>query len=71
VNINKATVSELSKIQLDGKPLGKIKAKAIVSYRNAHKKDGGFQSLDELKKVNGFKKLNDDQLKTIQDQLTV
>lgn len=64
VNINTATAKELAKV--DG--LNKSKAAAIVSYRKKH---GEFKSLDDLKEVKGFKKMNDEELKKIQDQLTI
>src|SRR5690348_6123225 len=63
VDINKATVKELMKV----KGLTASKAKAIVAYRKKH---GDFKSLDELKDVKGFKKMHDDTMKQIQDQLT-
>jgi len=63
VDVNKATAKELSKV----KGLSMGKAKAIVAYRKKH---GDFKSLDELKDVRGFKKMNDETMKQIQDQLT-
>lgn len=63
VDLNKATVKELTKV----KGISPAKAKAIVAYR---KKNGDFKSVDDLKNVKGFKKLNADQMKGIQDQLT-
>ncbi len=63
VDINKATLKELAKV----KGISPAKAKAIIAYR---KKNGDFKTLDDLKNVKGFKKLNDGQLKQIQDQLT-
>jgi competence protein ComEA len=50
------------------KGLSASKARAIISYRKQH---GDFKSLDDLKQVKGFSKLSDDQLKSIQDQLTI
>ncbi|RJQ54878.1 MAG: ComEA family DNA-binding protein [Nitrospiraceae bacterium] len=47
VNINQATVKELS--ALPG--LGKKKAEAIISYRE---QNGKFKSADEVKKVKGI-----------------
>jgi competence protein ComEA len=64
VDINKATVRELMKL----KGLNAAKAKAIVTYRKKH---GDFKSLDDLKEVKGFKKINDKKMQTIEDQLTV
>lgn len=64
VNLNKATTKELMKI--DG--INATKARAIVAYR---KKNGDFQSTDELSKVKGFKKMKKETLGKIQDQLTV
>ena len=63
VDVNKATAKELSKVK--GLTIGK--AKAIVAFRKKH---GDFKSLDELKSVKGFKKMNDDSFKSIEDQLT-
>ncbi len=64
MDINKATAKELMKV----KGLNVAKAKAIVAYRKKH---GDFKSLDELKEVKGFKKMNEESLKEIEDQLTV
>lgn len=64
VDINKATVEELAKI----KGMNHAKAKSIVSYRKKH---GEFKSLDELKEVRGFKKMNEKALKDIQGQMTI
>lgn len=64
VNLNTATAKELAKV----KGLSNVKAKAIVSYRKKH---GDFKSLDDLKQVKGFKKIKPEQLKTIEDQLTL
>jgi competence protein ComEA len=63
-NINTATAKELMKV----KGLNAAKAKAIVTYR---KKNGEFKSLDDLRQVKGFKKVNDKNLQEIQDQLTI
>lgn len=64
ININKAKEKELIKV----KGLNASKAKAIVKYRKKH---GDFKSLDTLVKVKGFSKLKADDLKSIEDQLTV
>ena len=63
VNVNTATAKELMKV----KGLNAAKAKAIVSYRKKH---GDFKSLDDLKMVKGFKKMKDEDMKEVQDQLT-
>ena len=63
VDINKASVKDLTKV----KGISAAQAKAIVAYR---KKNGDFKTLDDLKNVKGFKKMNADQMKDIQDQLT-
>ena len=63
VNINTATAKDLAKV----KGITKAKARAIVAYR---KKNGNFKTLDDLKMVNGFKKMDDQSMKAIQDQLT-
>ena len=64
VDLNKASKKELMAV----KGLNASKAKAIISYRKKH---GDFKSLDDLKEVKGLNKLSDDQLKAIQDQLTI
>lgn len=64
VDLNKATAKDLMKV----KGLTASKAKAIVAYRKKH---GDFKSLDDLKEVKGFKKMKDDTMKQIQDQLTI
>ena len=64
VDLNKASKKELMAV----KGLSASKAKAIVSYRKKH---GDFKSLDDLKSVKGFKKMKEEQLKAIQDQLTI
>jgi len=49
INVNTATIKELS--SLDG--VGKKKAEAIIAYRNDH---GNFSSVDDLRKVEGIGK---------------
>lgn len=56
VNINTATQSELEAV----KGLGPAKAKAIITYREAH---GNFKSLDELDNVKGFGSASVEKLK--------
>lgn len=56
VNINTATQSELEAV----KGLGPAKAKAIITYREAH---GSFKSLDELGNVKGFGSTSVEKLK--------
>jgi len=56
VNINTATQSELEAV----KGLGPAKAKAILTYREAH---GNFKSLDELDNVKGFGSASVEKLK--------
>jgi competence protein ComEA len=63
LDVNKASVKELMKI----KGLTAAKAKAIVSYRKKH---GDFKSIDELREVKAFKKLNEKKMQLIEDQLT-
>jgi competence protein ComEA len=63
VDLNKATVRELMKV----KGLNAARAKAIVTYRKKH---GDFKSVDDLKEVKGFKKLNDKKMQEITDQVT-
>ncbi len=64
VDLNKATVKQLAKV----KGLSMAKARSIVSYRKKH---GDFKSLDDLKMVKGFKKMDEKTMKEIQDQLTI
>lgn len=64
VDLNKATVKELMKV----KGLNASKAKAIVTYRKKH---GDFKSVEDLKEVKGFKKMNEKMMQKIADQLTV
>jgi competence protein ComEA len=64
VNVNKASVKELVKV----KGLNASKARAIVAYR---KKNGDFKSVEDLAKVKGMKKMKAEDLKAIEDQLTV
>ncbi|MGE5320555.1 MAG: ComEA family DNA-binding protein [Hyphomicrobiaceae bacterium] len=56
VNINTATQSQLEAV----KGLGPAKAKAIITYRDAH---GRFKSLDELDNVKGFGSASVEKLK--------
>jgi competence protein ComEA len=58
VNINEATVKELTKLP----GIGKKKAEAIIAYR---KENGKFNSVEELKKIDGigkktFERIKDD-----------
>jgi competence protein ComEA len=62
VNLNKATAKELAKV----KGITMVKARAIVAHRKKH---GDFKSVNELKQVKGFKKMSDDTLKSLEDQL--
>lgn len=64
INLNNATVKDLLKV----KGINRTKAKNIIVYR---KKNGDFKSLEDLKLVKGFKKLSPEQLKRLQDQLSV
>lgn len=64
VNINTATAKELMKV----KGLNGSKAKAIVSFRKKH---GDFKTLDDLKEVKGFKRMDEKTMKEVQDQLTI
>jgi competence protein ComEA len=64
VNINTSSVKSLMKV----KGINASKARAIVAYRKKH---GSFKSLDVLAKVKGFTKMKSDDLKAIQDQLTM
>nr|WP_281349180.1 ComEA family DNA-binding protein [Secundilactobacillus folii] len=61
VNLNTADLNGLQ--QLDG--VGEKKAEKIMAYRQEH---GGFQSVDELKNVNGF---GDKTLERLRPQVSV
>lgn len=61
ININTATLKELQ--QLDG--IGESKAKSIIEYRE---KNGSFNSIDELLKVNG---IGDSLYEDIKGKITV
>lgn len=63
VDLNKASAKELMKV----KGLNSARAKAIVSYRKKH---GDFKSVDDLKMVKGFKKVDEKTMKQLEDQLT-
>ena len=64
VDLNTATAKELTSV----KGISASKARAIISYRKKH---GEFKTTDDLVQVKGFKKLKPEQLKDIQDQLSV
>jgi competence protein ComEA len=64
LDLNKASVKDLMKL----KGVSAAKAKAIVTYRKKH---GDFKSVEDLKEVKGFKKLNEKKMQEIADQLTV
>jgi competence protein ComEA len=61
VNINEAAVKELAKLP----GIGKRKAEAIVAYRA---ENGKFNSIDDLKKVDGIGKKTFEKIK---DQITL
>ena len=61
VNINTATVSELTTVS----GIGESRAQAIVDYRE---KNGSFGSIDEIKKVDGIK---DGLFSKIKDKITI
>jgi len=60
VNLNKATAVELMTVR----GMTATKAKSIVKYRKAH---GDFTTVDDLKKVPGFKRIKN--LAEFEDQL--
>lgn len=64
ININTAPAKELLKV----KGINPSKARAIIAYRKKH---GNFKTIDDLANVKGFKKLNSNTLKSIEEQLTV
>lgn len=61
VDINSATQSELEMLQ----GIGPAKAKAIIEYRE---KNGSFESVNDLKKVNG---IGSETIKQLGDSVTV
>lgn len=61
VNINTATVTELTTVS----GIGESRAQAIVDYRE---KNGRFDSIDEIKKVDGIK---DGLFSKIKDKITI
>jgi competence protein ComEA len=61
VNINSATQSELEMLQ----GIGPAKAKAIIEYRE---KNGSFESVNDLEKVNG---IGSETIKQLGDNVTV
>lgn len=61
VNINRASLSELTAIS----GIGESRAKAIIDYRE---KNGGFASVEDIKKVDGIK---DGLFSKIKDYITV
>lgn len=61
ININNANLEQLQ--QLDG--IGKVKAQAIIDYREAH---GAFLTVDELIKVDG---IGEKTLEKNRDRITV
>ena len=64
LDLNKATAEQLAKLSgMDSK-----RAKAIVNYRKRH---GSFKAFYELNKVDGFAKLNPNDLRHIEDQLKI
>lgn len=64
VDVNKATVKDLMKVQ----GMNASKAKAIVAHRKKH---GDFKSMDELSQVKGFKKMKADDMKKMTDQMSM
>ncbi|MBX3709603.1 MAG: helix-hairpin-helix domain-containing protein [Gammaproteobacteria bacterium] len=64
VNINKASAKDLLKV----KGMNVSKARAIISYRKKH---GDFKSLDDLVHVKGMARVKAEEMKAIQDQLTL
>ncbi|MDX1901731.1 MAG: helix-hairpin-helix domain-containing protein [Gammaproteobacteria bacterium] len=64
VNVNTATQQELAAIP----GFSKNKAHAIVAYR---KKNGALTSLDTLRQVSGFKRMDESTFKALQEKLSV
>jgi DNA uptake protein ComE-like DNA-binding protein len=63
ININTASLQDLMNV----KGMNRLKAKSIVRYRNLHL----FKSLDELSTVKGFKRMDKESLKAIQEQMSL
>lgn len=61
VNINTASLSELTRVS----GIGESRAQAIIAYRE---KNGAFQSIEEIKKVDGIK---DGLFSKIKDYITI
>lgn len=64
LNINTATKKELMTII----GLNPSKARAIVAWR---KKNGPFTTLDTLRQVSGFKRMDEKNFKSIQEKLSL
>ena len=64
VSLNKSDAKTL--MQVNG--MNAYKAHAIVAYRN---KNGAFKSTAELEKVNGFKHMKPDAVKSITDHFVI
>jgi DNA uptake protein ComE-like DNA-binding protein len=67
VNLNKATAKDLMKV----KGINASKARALVACRKKQKPDHVFKSVADISKCKGYTKMKADDLKSIQDQLTV
>ena len=63
INLNQATIAQFKKA---GFSLSQ--ARAIVSYRKKH---GSFSTVDELKKVHGFKRLSRHAFNKLADKVSV
>lgn len=64
VDLNKASAKDLMKV----KGLNAAKARAIVAYRKKH---GDFKSVNDLMNVKGFKKMKEEKMKEVTEQVTV
>jgi competence protein ComEA len=64
ININTATTKDLRNIS----GITANKARAIIKYRKQH---GPFKSVEDIKLVKGFKRLPDEQLKVMEDQMSI
>jgi len=66
VNVNTATAKELMKV----KGMNASKSRSLVACRKKQK-DGKFASVEDISKCKGFTKMKADDLKAIEDQLSV
>lgn len=64
INLNTATARDLMKV----KGINAARARAVIAYR---KKNGDFKAVQDIANVKGFKKLKQQTLENITNQLTI